>query len=274
MEKEKLFKNNYEKEIVGLYTIYEMLLGVVNNDILNVGDGACPEVHFQSSAHQKLFNILFVDFLSKPDEKYFNLGGSYLDFLEMICANPLVGKAEDIRKLEASTQNLLVWLGDEVFLENLWFPSVEIQTDLKIKRSVILKICGNISKHNISRLTVVSKMLKTLFKDNGHDLGLRDSLNVIEEFQQQVEDYFLNYRITKITSLLSEILWGIYDYLYPVYVSSLHEGESESWSYRYEYPEELETSFSRECFWELMNDIRTKPYVRRISVPSYLDMRL
>jgi len=43
--------------------------------------------------------------------------------------------------------------------------------------------------------------------------------------------------------------------------------------YRYKYPEEIKTGFSKTCYWDLMNKVREKPFMRKFKVTKWLKLR-
>ena len=43
--------------------------------------------------------------------------------------------------------------------------------------------------------------------------------------------------------------------------------------YHFNYPSGMTSRFAKSCYWDLMNDVRRPPYVRRFRVTKYLKMR-
>ncbi len=69
-----------EREVIGLWVACGSLDSMVNHALLKlVGDGGVKEVHFETSTHQQLFNILLLDFLEKVDVKLTGEQGSCLE---------------------------------------------------------------------------------------------------------------------------------------------------------------------------------------------------
>jgi hypothetical protein len=43
--------------------------------------------------------------------------------------------------------------------------------------------------------------------------------------------------------------------------------------YRYTYPTDVTTSLAKHWYWEIMNDVRSEPYMRQFRVTKYLKLR-
>lgn len=269
-----------EKEVVILTATYGLINGTVNYEVLDfrgvqqqIKMGEQVEVGFKSSTHFNFFSIMLVDILAKPDSRTFGLTDSYLGNLQKIAATPHLHHATSAMNLKKSVNLFLDWLEDKALYEKAWFPSIDLETDLSVKRIDLIVTCGNISKHNFTRLTKVAKNIQRIFEENGHSLTLHQSINVIEEFQEQFHINVLNYHSTSIACFLSEVLWGIHEYLLPVYSTSLENLGGDPMAYKYIYPSGINNEFAQECFWDLMNKVRIEPYVPRFTVPWYLMKR-
>jgi hypothetical protein len=260
--------SSIEKESVVLAATFELINSAVNYSVLEIGKGEHVQIGFETSVHFNFFTILLVDFLSKPDVKVFGIEESYLSSSKAITANPLLGKSRNSTMLADAVNSFSSWLESKMLYEKAWFPSVNLQTDLSIKRFELIDLCGNISKHNFTRLTRVAKSFRRVFRENGHDLNLHQSLSIIGEFQEQFHP-ILSYHATTISFFLNEIRWGIYEYLRPVYLESVVLLDGDPPAYRYNFPHGLEHEFAKECFWDLMNKVRSEPYVPRFAVPWY-----
>ena len=61
---------NIEQEIIILKAVKELIDSMVNFELMSlVGDDPDSNILFKSSIHQKLFNIILVDFLSRTDKR-------------------------------------------------------------------------------------------------------------------------------------------------------------------------------------------------------------
>jgi hypothetical protein len=144
---------NTEKEVIFLKAINELIDSMVNHEVLDLlGDDLYSETRFRSMTHQKYFNIILLDLLSCSDKKVLGEQQSYLGAMKAICQSPNFNKDNSIKDLTISTQEFVNWLEQEIQAE-IWLPSIDTQTTLSIKRMEFIKICGNISKHNFSRLS-------------------------------------------------------------------------------------------------------------------------
>ena len=88
---------------------------------------------------------------------------------------------------------------------------------------------------------------------------MRDALAIIDEFYDWYHDHLLSYHSTSIAAQLNDIRWGIYEYLVPEFSKSIVYDDDIK--YRYRYPDDLLDKYVRILYWDLMNDIRGRPYV-------------
>jgi hypothetical protein len=266
---------NIEKEVIFLKAVKELIDSVVNYEVLNLlGTDPHSEVHFKSMTHQKYFNIILLDFLSCSDRKVLGDQQSYLGAISAICQSPNFNKNNSIKNLNISTQEFIDWLEKEVIVEKIWLPSIELETNLSIKRIEFIKICGNISKHNFTRLSGVVRELIEIFKRNRITLRDEDALLILDEFYEWFHIDIFNYHSSAIAEFLNNIRWGIYEYLQPEFQQSIvYEGNEHPRRYRYTYPKEINDNFAKNCYWDLMNEVRTKPYMNKFQVTRYLKMR-
>ena len=78
-----------EQEIIILKAVKELIDSMVNYEIISlVGDDPDSNIMFKSSTHQKFFNIILVDFLSRSDRKAPIKQTSYLGALKNIAEKP------------------------------------------------------------------------------------------------------------------------------------------------------------------------------------------
>ena len=252
----------------------ELIDSVVNCEVLNLsGDDPHSEAHFRTMTHQKYFNIILLDFLSCSDKKVLGEQQSYLEAIRIICQSPNFNKDNSIKNLTVSTQEFVDWLEQEIQAE-IWLPSIDTKTTLSIKRIEFIKICGNISKHNFSRLSGVANELINIFKRNNIDIVFEDALLVLNDFYQCFHSDLLNYHGSTIAEFLNNIRWGIHEYLQPEFQQSIvYEGTEHPRMYHYTYPEKINNAFAKNCYWDLMNEVRSRPYMRKFQVTRYLKMR-
>lgn len=275
--------NEIEKEAILLKAVQEIIDEIINYGIFSLkGKGENRNIELKSTVHQKYFYIMVVDFLSKPKgrekkkEIYclkdfrFN-SDNYLYELNYVCENPQFNIDNSIEYLKKPVNDMISWLEHEVTIENLWLPLIGQEINLRIKGKDLIKISGNMSKHNFSRLDIVVKDLKGIFEENGVSLSCDDiiiSLNIIYEW---FHDNVLNYYASVIAEMLNNIRWGIHEYLKPTFERCYKR--IGNLQYEYEIPPEIESEFAKSCFWELMNAIKSGPIVKKFTVTKYLKLR-
>lgn len=264
-----------EKEIIYLLAIKQLIDEMVNYEIIKLlGKDPHSEIRFKSITHQKFFNIMLVDFLSCSDTKILGEKQPYLGALKSICANPHFDQNNSVKNLNKSTNIFIDWLNKEFTVEKMWLPSINLETDLSIKRIEFIKICGNILKHNFSRLSGVIKEIIAIFKRNNIILKQEDALVILEEFYEWFHTDIFAYHSSTIAEFLNNIRWDIYEYLQPEFQRSIvFENNEHPRKYHYTYPNEVKNSFAKNCYWDLMNEVRSKPYMNKFQVTQYFKMR-
>ncbi|OGX34304.1 MAG: hypothetical protein A3I43_04455 [Omnitrophica WOR_2 bacterium RIFCSPLOWO2_02_FULL_50_19] len=179
-----------------------------------------------------------------------------------------------MNSLTHASKKFIDWLEKEVVVEKIWLPSINLETNLSIKRIEFIKICGNISKHNFSRLSGVLYELVKIFKRNRVDLKNEDALLILNEFYEWFHTNIFSYHSSAIAEFLNNIRWGIYEYLLPEFQQAIvFENNGHPRKYHYTYPNEVKNNFAKSCYWDLMNKIRSKPYMNKFQVTRYLKMR-
>ena len=74
-----------EEEIILLKAIWELINSMVNFEMLDIyGHDPDSNILFRTVTHQRFFNIILVDFLSRTDEKALVKKTSYLGALRKI----------------------------------------------------------------------------------------------------------------------------------------------------------------------------------------------
>lgn len=262
-----------EKEVIILKAITELIDSMVNFEVFNLlGDDPHSSIGFRTMTHQKYFNIILLDFLSCSDEKVLGEKQSYLEAIKTICQFPNFNKNNSIKNLKISTEEFIIWLKQEVQVKT-WLPSIDTETSLSIKRIEFIKICGNISKHNFTRLSRVAKELISILKRNAINISFGDSLLILDDFYEKYHFDIFGYHSSTIAEFLNNIRWGIHEYLLSEFHQSIvYEGNKHPKKYHYTYPKEINNNFARNCYWDLMNKVRSKPYMRKFKVTRYLKM--
>ena len=261
------------EEVIVLKAVKELIDEMVNFEMLELlGDDPDSGILFRSMTHQRFFNIVLVDFLSRTDKKSCVTPRSYLGAITDISADPNFDVQHSVASLASAARSFSEWLDREVEVET-WLPSLEMLTTLKITRVSFLKMCGNISKHNFLRSLGVAEELKDTLARAGTMVNLDDALLALSDFYARFHTNILNYHASAIAEFLNNIRWGIYEYLQPEFRRSIVWEGGNPPMYRYTYPATITTRFAKECYWELMNEVRSVPYVRRFTVTKCLKLR-
>jgi hypothetical protein len=83
----------------------------------------------------------------------------------------------------------------------------------------------------------------------------------------------LSYHGSAIAEFLNNIRWGIYEYLKPEFARSFTEDDPVSIAYRFIYPQHCDNQVARAMYRDLMNMVRSEPYLPKFEVTKYLKMR-
>lgn len=265
--------NDIENEVVFLKAVKELIDSMINFEVLDiVGNDPDCNVVLKTMTHQTYFNIILVDFLSCADVKGFVKQNSFLGALRYICENPSFDVNSSVSNLRVATNDFVQWLRHEAEVE-CWLPSIEAKIILKIPRIDFLKICGNISKHNFLRSIDIANSVKDILARNGKVIELDEALQVLGDFYERFHVDIFNYHSSTIAEYLNELRWGIYEYLQPEFNRAIIWEVGPPPKYRYDIPNTLTVKFARDCYWDLMNEVRMKPFMRRFKVTKYLKMR-
>lgn len=262
-----------EEEVIFLKAINEIIDSMLNFEILSL-NGSDPDssIMFESSTHMSFFNIVLVDFLSMTDKSAPVNQTSYLGALRSISENPCFNIDNSIENLRLATQDFVDWLQQKVEVD-IWLPSIDAKTTLKISRLTFLKMCGDISKHNFLRAAGVAKDIQKALGESGIPIEMDDALLSLSDFYGRFHTDILNYHGSTVAEFLNNIRWGIYEYLQPEFQSSIVWDKDNPPMYRYTYPQGVSTKLAQECYWALMNDVRRQPYMRRFQVTRWLKLR-
>jgi hypothetical protein len=262
-----------DQEVIILKAVIELINSMVNFEILSVeGDDPDSNVAFKSSTHQRFFNIILVDFLSCTDKKGPIKPTSYLGGLREIVNNPYFDENNSVHNLKVATQEFKDWLEQEVEI-GVWLPSIDTDTRLNIKRLDLLKMTGDISRHNYLRAVGVAEDLQEILLKSGITIDIDEALLALAEFYERFHTDIFSYHASTVAELLNNIRWGIYDYLQPEFNKSIVREGGNSLMYRYTCPEEIQSEFARTCYWELMNEVSSKSYMRKFKVTRWLKLR-
>lgn len=270
-----------EQEIIVLRAVWDMIDGMVNYAIFkkeHAIDNA--QLFFQSESTQQLFNILLADFLSKPKKGIFSLPESngadktdhtFLFYLRRIGKSPILNS--DPQSILKPVQQFASWLEEDCVVENVWFPSIEIETNIRVKRIVFLKICGDIAKHNFARLDINVIRIEKVLQNNGVQINRGQGFLVLPDFYEWFHNDILNYHASTIAEFLNNIRWGIFEYVMPEFTQSIEKADPQSIGYRFKYPTHCCDPLAKAMYWDLMNQVRSRPSFLRFETTKDLKLR-
>lgn len=263
-----------KNEIILLNAITDIIDEMINKSLFTlVGKSPNCNILFHSSIHQKLFNILLVDFLSQTDIKAPIPKTSYLKGLKEIIEKPSFDSSS-IKLLKDSVRNFINWLKQEITV-NIHLPTLEIETDITIIRISFLKMIGNISKHNYLRSMGVVKELNQYLSNSNINISLEDTIFVLDDFYERFHNDILNYHSSTIVEHLNNIRWGIKEYLENQYKKSsfIEYLNSDFTITKYHYPKNLKSQFEIYSYNNLMNKTKKEPYIEKFKVTEILKKR-
>jgi hypothetical protein len=270
--------SNGEREILLLKATMESINNMVNYGVFKFHHkDPDSSVLFLTNIHQQYFIIVLTDFLSL--ETFESRKADLFKQLQRVCKNPCYNV--NTKGLETATNGFRDWLEQDVEFEHdgdtrkLWFPSIDQEIALKITRLDFIRICGNISKHNPLGLNRQAAAIRNIFENNNINISLTEALLIMDEFYEQFHNDLFIYHSSTIAEFLNNLRWAIYEYLQPLFKKSTEHYWDDALrlqSYRYHYPEGINNEYIKTIFWNLMNDVRSKPYIPRFKVTRHLKM--
>lgn len=259
-----------EQEVIYLTAVVELIGSMVNKAMFSVvGEGEHKNVWFESFTHRQFFSIALVDFLSTTDKDAPVPKTSYLNALRTIASNPSFDQQGSVAHLKQAVDNFSIWLDTEIEVD-AWLSSIDRQLVLRISRCLLLKIGGNLSKHNFLRSVGVAKDLQRLLSDAGAEVELHQAILLQPEIYDVFHIDVAAYHASTIAEFLNELWWGVQIYLTPEFNRSIIQDYDGTGRYTYQYPLELTHPFGRSCYWNLMNQIRSRPYFERFTITRHL----
>ena len=236
--------------------------------------GEDPEssIIFHSENEQRLFNILLVDLLNPMDVGLIGASQSVLDGLRAIYTTPQFDVGGSITLLQSTVDTFQGWLDQEITV-SVHLPSIDRTVDVGIQRREFIEVCGNISKHNFTRLTHTASKVRKIFARNAVELADQEDLLILDDFYERFHTDILNYHGTAIVEMLNNVRWGIHEYLKPEYQRSYTPADGDPPRYSYTYPPSVTSPTARSWYWDLMNEIRARPPVRRFVGSKWLKLR-
>jgi hypothetical protein len=126
--------------------------------------------------------------------------------------------------------------------------------------------------HGFTRLGDVVKQLRTILATNGTEIDEGQTYLLIPEFQEWFQDNIFIASSTRVAWHLNEIRWGIYHYLVYEFHRAYTPTEiiSGAQMYRYDVPHQITDLLVRSMYWDLMNNLRARPYFPRFTIDPYM----
>ncbi len=261
-----------EQESIGLCICIDALNNIVNHSLVELREvKQFPgeyKVNFYDSVHRELFLLRVLDFVKESsDHGLTGVKGSCLNVLEHACKSACFNSENSIEHLKTAVNSLSEWLNYRSSM-TFWLPDLNINAKLNVSRLELLHISGNYSKHNLSRLTGVSKSIHKMLGDNGYEVSLESIPFAIDYFCEHLNDNYFIYYFSWLTELLNNIRWAIYDYLYPAFLEfGIKKSE---YHFTYSFPKEIDNETKEKWFWGMMNGVLQKPYLKRFEAAHYL----
>lgn len=262
-----------DREVVVLNAIYELIDSAVNHEVLLLGDADPTAVMFKSSTHGRYFNIVLVDLLSQTDKNGLVEPVPYLRALHEITERPAFDVDDSIGDLRICCRQFRAWLDGTFTIERVWLPSVAVKSDIQLSRLDLVKTAGNICRHNVLRAVGIAESVRHLLEENGVTVDLDQALLALSDMYEWLHTDVFIYHSSTIAEFLNSLRWGIYSYLQPQFRASIVWDDANPPRYSYTVPRGLESAYARSCYWDLMNKVRRKPYVRRFRVDPMLKNR-
>ncbi len=261
-----------ERESIGLSICIEALNNIVNYSLVDLREvKKYPgeyEVYFHDYAHKYLFLVRALDFVKeKGDAALTGINGSCLDVLRLACVTASFDREGSVKPLSTAVNAVENWLNYRSPMI-FWLPDLDVNAELTVSRLELLHISGNYSKHNLSRLTRVSREFHNILENNGYAVELGSIPFALDYFCEHLNENYFIYYCTWMTELLNNLRWAIYDYLHPVFLDTYIK--KSNFHYTYDYPTGINSDAGKKWFWGMMNGVLSKPYFPRIKGAHYL----
>ncbi|KTD33844.1 hypothetical protein Lnau_2136 [Legionella nautarum] len=258
-----------ENEVILLRNIYDHIDEMVNFSLFKI-QGIYTECNilFHDSNQMKLFFILLVDFLSMTDKKGPIKTTTFLNGLADISITPQFSVDDSEKELKIIVIEFQEWLKKEKIID-VWMPSIDRSESLSISRFDMIKLSGSISKHNNLRADGLVKGLQKILQNSGFEINETKGLLLLPDFYERFHNDILIFLSSHICEFLNNIRLAIYSYLLPQFDRSYYKCE-DGLAYRYRIPDYIRSDYARVCYWELMNKVRSKPYMKKFVISSNL----
>lgn len=137
-------------------------------------------------------------------------------------------------------------------------------------RFELLKISGNIGKHNFSRLHTDIKKIVRIYERSNAPIPEDGAYRSLDSIYEWLFDDFLAYHASTIAEFLNDIRLAIHHYLREEFLRSHHFPIEGGIVYRYRYPPSCDDEVAKAMYWDLMNKIRSGPIFSKFTVTQAL----
>ncbi len=212
-----------------------------------------------------MFLIRLLDFVNETGSKQLTgVSGSCLEVLKRACGTKHFDVNGSVGELQSSVETLKNWLSYKKPV-TLWLPTLDINATIDVSRADFLNITGNHSKHNLSRLTGISKVVAKALGNHGYSVPEELIPLALDDFREHLAENYFVYYSTWLSELLNNLRWGLQVYLEPTFIRAYRADLEHPPLYSYEYPTEIRENVPRQWFWRLMNNIRARPNLKRFA---------
>ncbi len=273
--------SNLDQEIIILAAVWELIGSMVHyGHFVKYSNPQITQLdRFTSTEARNIFLVVLSDFLAHPRDGMFGLkkpkvvGGmqdTHIAYLSQVVENPNLG--QNCQPLKDAIASFSTWLDGEAIVDDVNFSSIGWTGTLRVNRKDYLKVCGNATKHGFMRLSRTVKLVKRILDQNGKVIDDGESYIVIPDFIEWFRDDVFVASASRVAWHLNEIRWGMYEYLHMEFQRSFEPTEvvSGAQMYRYDYPKGLSDPLVKSIYWDLMNEMRSPPFVPRFTPDPYL----
>ena len=264
--------NDMEKEVCLLLGAAELIDSIVNRSLLQMTeqkDGTC-HILPQNMQALNLFAIRTVDFIS-PAGKLLNNKDSkknLLVLLEELCKKHSFA-TQDIRSMKKALDLFSKWLKKTNKYEDINFASIAVVDDVKFTNELVVRICGNISKHNLTRLDAIRNDVMRQLNESTRNGAYQGSISILYD----VENHFLgdgmcfDKFIYNLAYHFNNISHCIRKYLYKEYKRSFAITDYCDGCQKYTYNPPADIGEGcKYVYWELMNWCRKEPIIELFEI--------
>ena len=264
-----------EKEVIYLYSTQWLASELLSLELFELlGSRDRQQVRFRNGPAQRLFFILLNDLLSPVDGRVLGEEKPYLKAIRGICEQPHFDIGGSKASLSKAVADFQEWLDTPISFD-IYLSALDIETTLTMTRMEIVKITGNLLKHNLTRLVGAIKPMVEALKRARHQVTQHDVLRCVDVIEERFFDDILSLHGTQVTEFVNNLRWGIHEYLMPEYARShrLLPNPRLAGDYTYDVPSSIQDPFSLRCYWDLMNGVRSRPFIPRFTTEPSLKTR-